>query len=75
MSLGFALAMAAIATVREVLGSGTWFGLAVLPGSWPDWGILVLPPGAFMTFGLLLGAAEWIGQKRAQKAKPQSQEG
>jgi electron transport complex protein RnfE len=65
MSLGFALALASIATVREILGSGTWFGLPVLPESWPGWGIMVLPPGAFLTLGLLLGLAEWIAQKRA----------
>jgi len=69
MSLGFALALASIATVREILGSGTWFGLAVMPDAWPNWGIMVLPPGAFLTLGLLLGAAEWIGQKRAARAK------
>ena len=69
MSLGFALALGSIATVREILGSGTWFGLSVMPESWPNWGIMVLPPGAFITLGLLLGLAEWIGQKRAEKAK------
>ena len=69
MSLGFALALASIATVREILGSGTWFGLGVMPESWPSWGIMVLPPGAFLTLGLLLGLAEWIGQRRAEKAK------
>lgn len=69
MSLGFALALASIATVREILGSGTWFGLTVMPDAWPNWGIMVLPPGAFLTLGLLLGAAEWFGQKRAARAK------
>jgi len=69
MSLGFALALGTIATVREILGSGTWFGLAVMPESWPSWRIMVLPPGAFLTLGLLLGTAEWIGEKRAERAK------
>ena len=64
MSIGFALALGSIATVREVLGSGKWFGLNVLPESWPGWGIMVLPPGAFLTLGLLLGIAEWIGGRR-----------
>jgi electron transport complex protein RnfE len=72
MSLGFALALASIATVREVLGSGSWFGLAVMPQSWPNWGIMVLPPGAFLTLGLLLATAEWIGQRRAQKTQQHS---
>ncbi len=67
MSLGFALALGSIATVREILGAGTWFGLPVLGESWPGWGIMVLPPGAFLTLGLLLGLVEWIGQKRKEK--------
>jgi len=68
MSLGFGLALASIATVREILGTGTWFGLPVLPETWPGWGIMVLPPGAFLTLGLLLGTVEWIGQKKKQRS-------
>jgi electron transport complex protein RnfE len=68
MSLGFALALASIATVREILGSGTWFGIDVLGSGWPAWGIMVLPPGAFLTLGLLLGGAEWFGKRRTAKA-------
>jgi Na+-translocating ferredoxin:NAD+ oxidoreductase subunit E len=65
MSLGFALALASLATVRELLGSGTWFGLPVLsPMGWPNWGIMVLPPGAFLTLGVLLGLVEWISAVR-----------
>lgn len=66
VSLGFALAMASIATVREILGSGTWFGLRVMPASWPDWVLMVLPPGAFLTLGLLMGAANWISARRKE---------
>jgi len=68
-SAGFALALASIATVREILGTGKWFGLAVLPASWPDWVIMVLPPGAFITLGLLLGGANWIGAARAGRVR------
>jgi len=66
-ALGFALALASIATVREILGSGTWFGLRVLPEAWPDWVIMVLPPGAFLTLGLLLGAVNWFMAVRARR--------
>ncbi len=69
-SLGFALALASIATVREILGSGTWFGLRVMPEAWPNWVIMLLPPGAFLTLGLLLGGANWIGSAWAGRKRP-----
>lgn len=66
-SLGFGLALASIATIREVLGTGMILEFRVLPAAWPDWVIMVLPPGAFLTFGLLLGAVNWIAAKTSAK--------
>ncbi|MEA1949883.1 MAG: electron transport complex subunit RsxE [Planctomycetota bacterium] len=66
MSLGFALALGSLATVREILGFGTWFGLRVMPESWPAWGVMALPPGAFLTLGLLLGLVEWFGMRKRE---------
>ncbi|MGD9874289.1 MAG: electron transport complex subunit RsxE [Kiritimatiellia bacterium] len=68
-SLGYALALTTIASVREILGSGTWFNIPVLPANWPDWVVMVLPPGAFLTLGLLMGAANWIGTNLGQRRK------
>jgi len=68
-ALGFALALASIATVREILGDGRWFGMSVLSESWwPAWGIMVLPPGAFVTLGFLLGGANWLGSLGGRKS-------
>ena len=68
MSIGFALALASLASVRELLGSGTWFGIDVLSRfGWPGWGVMLLPPGAFFGLGLLLGLVEWIGHQRRKK--------
>lgn len=66
-SIGFGLALASIASVREILGTGMFFGLRVLPEIWPDWVIMVLPPGAFLTLGLLLGTVNWIDAKKSEK--------
>jgi electron transport complex protein RnfE len=66
-SLGYALALASIAFVREILGTGMFFGFRVLPVSWPDWVIMVLPPGAFFALGLLLGMVNWIDSIRLKK--------
>ncbi|NCC52309.1 MAG: electron transport complex subunit RsxE [Spartobacteria bacterium] len=68
-ALGNMLALASIATVREILGTGMWFGWRVLPAAWPDWVVMVLPPGAFLTLGLLLGCANWISVKWAQHGR------
>lgn len=67
-TLGFALGLASIATCREVLGMGTWFDIRVLPTWWPNWSIMVQPPGAFLTLGLLMGAANWIGMRKRRPA-------
>ncbi|WP_319523700.1 electron transport complex subunit RsxE [Breoghania sp.] len=63
-SLGFGLALCSIAAIREILGTGGMFGIRLLPTVWPDWVIMVLPPGAFLTFGLLLGLVNWIADTR-----------
>jgi len=67
-SIGFTLAMVSLAAVREILGTGMFFGLRVLPVAWPDWVIMVLPPGAFLTFGILLGTLNWIDGLRAARS-------
>ena len=64
-AIGFALALLSIAAVREILGTGMFFGFRVLPAAWPDWIIMVLPPGAFITLGLLLGLVNWISSRRS----------
>jgi electron transport complex protein RnfE len=66
-SIGFGIALSAIAAVREILGTGMFFEIRVLPSAWPDWVVMVLPPGAFLTFGLLLGLVNWYTAQRAPK--------
>ncbi len=71
-SLGYALAIGMIATVREILGFGTWFGTwlgwRVIPQTdpsvWSNWVVMVLPPGAFIALGLLMGGVNWAQAAR-----------
>jgi electron transport complex protein RnfE len=71
-SLGFGLGLASIATVREILGFGTWFGVwlgwRAIPDTstavWDEWVVMILPPGAFLTLGLLMGLVNWIVLRR-----------
>ncbi|QTA86663.1 electron transport complex subunit RsxE [Desulfonema magnum] len=67
-ALGFGLALSSIATVREIFGTGMFFGIRLLPSAWPDWVIMVLPPGAFITLGLLLGLVNWIGIVKSRRS-------
>ena len=71
VSIGFALALASIATVREILGRGTWFDLEVMPLTSGDygWAAMILPPGAFLTMGLLLGLNNWVEAIRARRRR------
>ena len=68
ISLGFLLALGSVATVREILGMGTWFGLRVLPEGFPTLTLMVMPPGAFLALGVLLALATWVGRRRREVA-------
>lgn len=63
MGTGFTLALCLIGAVRELFGTGSLLGFSV-PGfdSMPV--IMILPPGAFLIMGLLLGLFNFIAQKR-----------
>ena len=74
MGLGFTIALASIATVRELLGSGSWFGFHILPTAWPDWVLMVLPPGAFLTLGCLLGLVNWYSARKSTRQKARGAE-
>ena len=68
-SLGFALGLASIAGVRELIGNGSLFGIEILPeAAWPRWGVMLLPPGAFLTLGLLMGAFNMATNRKKKAA-------
>jgi len=63
MSTGFILALLVLSSIREILGAGTFLGYQVM-GSWfKPWIIMILPAGAFITLGILLGIALTIESK------------
>ncbi|SFB76460.1 NADH:ubiquinone reductase (Na(+)-transporting) subunit D [Tropicimonas isoalkanivorans] len=59
--LGYGLILMMVGTVRELFGSGSLFGITILPtvnnGGWyvPN-GLLLLPPSAFFIIGLIIWA-------------------
>ena len=67
MGLGFTVALTLAGLVREVLGSGTAFGVQVLPDFIEPMGIFVQPPGAFLVIALFIAIMNAIGIKTRQK--------
>lgn len=63
MGIGFTLALLLISAVREILGAGKLLGLLVFPGFEPI-GLMILPPGAFFTLGLLIGLFNLLRNKK-----------
>ena len=61
MGLGFTMALTILGAVRELLGSGAFFGLKLINGD----GLLlfILPPGAFIALGYLIVLANMLKEK------------
>ena len=43
-----------MATVREIFGSGTFFGMQVMPDSYQVNNFLLLPPSSFIIIGIMI---------------------
>jgi electron transport complex protein RnfE len=61
IGLGFTMALTILGAVREILGSGAFFGMKLISGD----GLLlfILPPGAFLALGYLIVLANMIKEK------------
>ena len=66
MASGFFLALFALGSVREILGEGAFFGIDLFGPNFEPWVIMILPPGGFLTLGLLLLFFNWL-QERKQR--------
>jgi electron transport complex protein RnfE len=66
MGFGFTLALFVLGSVREVLGSGSLLGVHLLGSGYQPFLLFILPPGAFITLGLLLAGMNRIEKSRAQ---------
>jgi len=69
MGAGFTLALILIATIREILGNGTWFGLALPVLSEYNIPLMTFAPGGFIVFSILIAAVNKITKGRATPNK------
>lgn len=67
MGIGFTLSLLAIALVRELLGAGSLWGRKVFGPGFEPAAVMLLPPGAFLTMGLLLGLLNLLTRQQTQE--------
>ncbi|MBC8452684.1 MAG: NADH:ubiquinone reductase (Na(+)-transporting) subunit D [Spirochaetes bacterium] len=54
--LGYAYVLLIIAFFRELLGTGSLWGVKILGSWWTNWSIMIMPPGAFFMLAIFI----WI---------------
>jgi electron transport complex protein RnfE len=64
MGLGFTFALTIIGSVREILGAGTFLGVQLFGEGFNPMTIMILPPGAFITLGLIVMIINIISSRR-----------
>ena len=64
---GYAISLALIGSIREILGAGTWFGNPVFSESFEPMAFFVSAPGAFMTIGSILALQNLYSRKSGEK--------
>ncbi len=63
MGVGFTISLVAIGALREVFGSGTFFGMSVFGPSFQPFTFMIEAPGAFVCLGLMLCMMNLAGNK------------
>ena len=64
MAGGFLLALFSLGAIREILGDGALFGIKLFSANFEPWVIMILPPGGFLTLGVILLCFNWFKVKK-----------
>jgi len=68
MGIGFTTALFIMGSIREIIGSGEWFGFKLLENlPIEPMMIMVLPPGGFFVFGLLIALANRLAERKGKE--------
>lgn len=68
MGLGFTCAITILSIIREIVGSGTFFGIQIMPASYQPMVIMTQVPGGFITLGILLILVNALRAKLQKKS-------
>lgn len=63
MGIGFTWVLVLLSTIREILGMGSFFGIDLLGAAYEPMIIMILPGGAFLSLGVLVGIMNMISRK------------
>ena len=66
MGLGFTLTLTVMASIREIIGSGTWLGFRIIPEGYGI-SIMTMSPGGFFTFGCVMALLTAVLAKKGIK--------
>jgi len=69
MAGGFMFALFSLGAVREILGNGSLFGVDLFGPHFEPWVIMILPPGGFLTLGLLMLVFSWMVERKQRLAE------
>ena len=69
MGIGFTLALFAMASIREIFGNGTFFGLPIPILSENPISILTLAPGGFFVFGCLIALVNKLTKGKSRGSR------
>lgn len=64
MGIGFTLALLAVGSIREIFGSGTWFGIQICPDFMQPMTIFILPAGGFFVLGCVIALVNKISNRK-----------
>ena len=68
MGVGFTLALLCLGGVREILGNGSLFGVALFPAGFEPWVVMILPGGGFFTLAAWLLLINHLKRRREAAA-------
>ena len=75
MGAGFTLALLCMGIIREILGNGSVFDIALFGESYQPWVVMILPSGGFFTLGVLLLFINQFNHMRQQHSVKESADG
>lgn len=74
MGLGFTMTLSMLGGIREIIGAGQLLGRPVLPAGYQPSLIMILPPGAFLTLGVLMAGMNLINRRLAIRKAAEGKE-